>query len=106
MAWDAEEARRYAEISANIGGIAEDEADGPLRNLLLRMSAGYEELARCFRVREQNAGLRCAGIGITETEELQQANREVRDTLMKLEKQWEELAALLDEGTRSALRRD
>jgi hypothetical protein len=99
MGWDAENARRYAEVSASLGKLAARESDAQLKNLLLSMSSDCEKLARYFRASDETAGLRCAGVGIAETEERLQANREINAILMKLQKQWEVLAAELDKRT-------
>ena len=96
MGWDAEKARHYAEVSASLGKLAAREADAELKNLLLSMSSNCEKLAGYFRASDETAGLRCAGVGITENEERLQANREMNALLMKLQKQWEALAAELD----------
>ena len=98
MGWDAEDAKRYAEVSASLGRLAAREPDPQLKTLLLRMSADCETLAGYFRASEETAGLRCANPGIGETEERLQANREVNDILMRLQKQWEALAAELDKS--------
>jgi len=99
MGWDAENARRYAEVSASLGKLAERESDAQLKDLLLSMSADCETLAGYYRASDETAGLRCAaGAGITESEERLQANRETNAILMKLQKQWEALAAELDKG--------
>ena len=96
MGWDAETARHYAEVSASLGKLAARESDAALKKLLLSMSADCETLAGYFRASDETAGLRCAGVGITE--ERLQANREMNETLMRLQKQWEVLAAELDKG--------
>jgi hypothetical protein len=96
MGWDAETARHYAEVSASLGKLAARETDPQLKDLLLSMSADCETLAGYFRVSDETAGLRCAGVGIMESEERLQANREMNAILMKLQKQWEALAAELD----------
>jgi hypothetical protein len=98
MGWDAENARHYAEVSASLGKLAARESDPQLKDLLLSMSSDCEKLAGYFRASDEAAGLRCAGAGITETEERLQANREMNATLMKLQKQWEALAAELDKS--------
>jgi hypothetical protein len=98
MGWDAENARRYGEVSASLGKLAAAESDAQLKNLLLSMSSDCETLAGYFRASEETAGLRCARIGIAETEERLQANREMNTVLMRLQKQWETLAAELGKG--------
>ena len=104
MGWDAESGRRYAEVSASLGKLAARESDPELKTLLLSMSSDCETLAGYFRASDETAGLRCAGPGITQTEERLQANHEMNALLMKLQKQWEMLAAELDKGV-SARRR-
>ena len=94
MGWDAENAKRYAEVSASLGTLAARETDAHLKDLLLSMSSDCETLAGCYRASDETAGLRCAGAGITE--ERLQANREMNAILMRLQKQWEALAAELD----------
>jgi hypothetical protein len=94
MGWDAENAKRYAEVSASLGGLAARETDPQLKDLLLNMSSDCEKLAGYYRASDETAGLRCAGVGITE--ERLQANREMNAILMRLQKQWEALAAELD----------
>ena len=58
-----------------------------------------ETLAGYFRASEETAGLRCAGAGVTEVEERLETNREMNAILMRLQKQWEMLAAALDKST-------
>ncbi len=99
MGWDAENAKRYAEVSASLGKLAARESDAQLKDLLLSMSSDCETLAGYFRASDETAGLRCAGVGITESEERLQANREMNAILMRLQKQWEALAAELDKST-------
>jgi hypothetical protein len=99
MGWDAENARRYAEVSASLGKLAARESDARLKNLLLSMSSDCERLAGYFRASDETAGLRCVGAGIADTEERVQANREANAILMRLQRQWEALAAELDKST-------
>lgn len=98
MGWDAENARRYAEVSASLGKLAARESDAQLKNLLLSMSADCETLAGHFRASDEAAGLRCANPGVGETEERLQANREMTAILTRLQKQWERLAAEIDKS--------
>ena len=98
MGWDAENARRYEEVSASLGKLAAAESDTDLKSLLLSMSSDCHALAGYFRESEETAGLRCAGVGIGETEERLRANRGVNALLMRLQKQWETLAAELDKS--------
>ena len=99
MGWDADEAERYAEVSASLSRLASRESDGPVKDLLLSMSADCETLAGYFRASEEAAALRCAaGAGVAESEERLQANRETNALMMKLQKQWELLAAALGKG--------
>jgi hypothetical protein len=88
----AEEARRYGEMSDDLGKIAVHQTDAQLKNLLLNMSSGYDALAGYFLASDERAGLICAGVRFTETDEEIQANREVRAILLRLHGQWEELA--------------
>jgi hypothetical protein len=106
MGWDAENAKRYAEVSASLGRLAAREPDAQLKNLLLSMSSDCETLAGYFRASDETAGLRCAGPGIAETEERLQANREMNAILMRLQKQWEALAAELDKHERQTAQGD
>jgi hypothetical protein len=96
MGWDAENAKNYAEVSASLGKLAARETDPQLKDLLLNMSSDCETLAGYFRASEEAAGLRCANPGVGETEERLQANREMNAILMRLQKEWEALAAELD----------
>ena len=98
MGWDAENAKRYAEVSASLGKLAARESDAHLKDLLLNMSSDCETLAGYFRASDETAGLRCANPGVGETEERLQANREVNALLMRLQKQWVTLAAELDKS--------
>ena len=99
MGWDAENATRYAEVAASLGKLAARESDPQLKTLLLSMSSDCETLAGYFHASEEAAALRCANPGVGETEERLQANREMNALLMKLQKQWETLAAELGKGT-------
>lgn len=98
MGWHAENARRYGEISRDLGRIAAHEFDAELKNLLLTMSSDYEVLAGYFLASDERAGLICGGVRYTETEEQIQTNREVRAILSRLHGQWEELAKGLDKA--------
>jgi hypothetical protein len=98
MGRDAEDARRYREVSTSLSKLAAHESDPELKTLLLSMSSDCETLAGYFRASDETAGLRCAGVGITETEERLQANREMNTILMRLQKRWETLAAELGKG--------
>jgi hypothetical protein len=103
MGWDAENATHYAEVSACLGDLAAHESDPQLKSLLLRMSSDCKTLAAYFLASDEAAGLRCANPGVGETEERLQANREMNALLMKLQKQWEVLAAELDKGVSASL---
>jgi hypothetical protein len=96
MGWDAENATRYAEVSASLGKLAARESDPQLKTLLLSMSADCGKLAGYFRASDETAGLSCAGVGITE--ERLKANREMNALLKSMQKQWELLAAELDKS--------
>jgi len=96
MGWDAENARRYEEVAASLRKFAARESDAALKALLLSMSSDCETLASYFRASEETDGLRCAGVGITE--ERVQANREANAILLRLQKQWDVLAAALDKS--------